>query len=311
MSEEIIAISFDALFAKSKVYITKALTRKAERDLEEYQLWASLALELLGKAALAQKHPCLVADPNHTDSMFVAAGISITTDVKTIGAKTVFERLKSLVGPFDEPVRKFCQSISERRNSELHSGDLPFKTMQLEAWEAQFWYACSLILSSFGSSFEVWIGSAEAETPNRIVQAKRHATFALVMSKIEEAKARFFAMSQKDREAAIFDAQNRPPSSYSSFFDYLNEHEWPQVCPACKSGGLLAGDRFHEEVTENDIGHSLWESVERTYGANEFLCPVCRLQLSGSEELEAASINENHTELEEREVDHEPEYGNC
>lgn len=311
MSEEIIAISFDALFGKSKVYIAKALTRKAEVDLEEYQLWASLALELLGKAALAHKHPCLVVDPTHTGSMFVAAGVSTTTDVKTIGAKTVFERLKMLVGPFDEPVRKFCQNISERRNSELHSGELPFKTMQLAAWEAQFWYACSLILTSFRSSFEIWIGSAEAEAPNRIVQAKRDATFALVMSKIEEAKSRFNAMPQRDREAAIADAENKPPWAYSSYFDYLNDHEWHRECPACRSAGFLAGDKFHEEVTENDIGHSLWESVERTYGANEFVCPVCRLHLSGTDELEAASIDPNHTELEEREVDYEPEYGNC
>ncbi|HWK32608.1 MAG TPA: hypothetical protein VNR51_02870, partial [Hyphomicrobium sp.] len=58
-----IAISGDALHAKSKVYIGRALARKAHGDLEEYQLWSSLALELLGKAALARKHPSLVVDP--------------------------------------------------------------------------------------------------------------------------------------------------------------------------------------------------------------------------------------------------------
>jgi hypothetical protein len=42
-----IAISGDALHAKSKVYIGRALARKADSDLDEYQLWASLALELL------------------------------------------------------------------------------------------------------------------------------------------------------------------------------------------------------------------------------------------------------------------------
>ena len=61
----------------------------------EYQLWASLALELLGKFALAQIHPCLVADPQSSVSLFAAAGVNIGTDVKTISAKTVFERLNS------------------------------------------------------------------------------------------------------------------------------------------------------------------------------------------------------------------------
>ena len=52
--EVFIAISGEALHSKSKVYISRAMMRKAANDLDEYQLWASLALELLGKAALAQ-----------------------------------------------------------------------------------------------------------------------------------------------------------------------------------------------------------------------------------------------------------------
>jgi hypothetical protein len=84
--EVFIAISGEALHAKSKVYIGRALARKGSSDLDEYRLWASLALELLGKAALARKHPSLVVDPTHWQSMFVAAGINVTTDVKTITA---------------------------------------------------------------------------------------------------------------------------------------------------------------------------------------------------------------------------------
>ncbi|MER8929783.1 hypothetical protein NKI34_29505 [Mesorhizobium sp. M0700] len=131
-----IAINGDALHAKSKVYIGRALGRKGADDLDEYQLWASLALELLGKAALARKHQSLVVDPTHWQSMFVAAGINVTTDVKTITAKTLFERLAHLVPRFDKTVQKFCQDIAERRNAELHSADLPFRTMRLDAWEA-------------------------------------------------------------------------------------------------------------------------------------------------------------------------------
>lgn len=66
-----VAIDGDALHAKSKVYIGRALSRKADGDLDEYQLWASLAIELLGKSALAKRHPSLVVDPTHWQSMFV------------------------------------------------------------------------------------------------------------------------------------------------------------------------------------------------------------------------------------------------
>jgi|KBSSwiStaDraftv2_1062776.scaffolds.fasta_scaffold29967_4 hypothetical protein len=137
-----IAINGEALHAKSKAYIGRAPSRKGAGDLDEYQLWASLALELLGKAALARKHPSLVVGPTRWRSMFVAAGINVTTDVKTITAKTLFERLAHLVPRFEKPLQKSCQEIAERCNAELHSADLPFKTMKLDAWEARYWHPC-------------------------------------------------------------------------------------------------------------------------------------------------------------------------
>ena len=48
------ALAADALLGKSRVYIGRALVAKARQDTGEYQLWESLALELLGKSALAE-----------------------------------------------------------------------------------------------------------------------------------------------------------------------------------------------------------------------------------------------------------------
>jgi hypothetical protein len=56
------AITEQGLLAKSRVYIQRAFRAKQANDLDEYQLWASLALELLGKAVLASIHPSLVVD---------------------------------------------------------------------------------------------------------------------------------------------------------------------------------------------------------------------------------------------------------
>ena len=47
------------------MYALWAFRSKKGGDVDEYQLWSSLALELLGKAALASIHPSLVADPTH------------------------------------------------------------------------------------------------------------------------------------------------------------------------------------------------------------------------------------------------------
>ncbi|MGH6936712.1 MAG: hypothetical protein ACRED2_11115 [Methylocella sp.] len=101
------ALSEEAIFNKSRVYIHRAMRAKNAEDMDEYQLWASLALELLGKAALARIHPSLIVDPSHQVSLFAASGVVLGTDVKTITWHTLFERLRHLSPRFGGSVRGF------------------------------------------------------------------------------------------------------------------------------------------------------------------------------------------------------------
>src|SRR5258708_12350557 len=141
------ALERDALYAKSQVYIHRGFRAHAEKDTEQYQLWASLALELLGKAALAKVHPALVADPGHYQSLFAACGRQLSPDIKTITAKTLFERLGHIEKSFDSRHQRFCEQIALRRNAELHSGESPFSGMAAEFWEREFWVASETLLS--------------------------------------------------------------------------------------------------------------------------------------------------------------------
>ena len=268
------AISEEALLGKSRVYIAKALRRKGENDLEEYQLWASLALELLGKATLAHRHPCLVVDPTHSPSLFVAAGVSATTDVKTITAKTLFERLRQLIPAFDEKVRLNCQAISERRNAELHSGDIPFKAMKVEAWEARYWYACNIILASMGRNLDEWIGEGEAKEKQQLLAIAAEKLKAGVAVKIEAAKVKIQNLSQKTRDQLIEEAAARGAAHYSDLFKWANDKAWEAKCIVCAAKGFLAGDSVNEEAIEETYDDGPWETVEITYSADEFACPV-------------------------------------
>ena len=83
-------LAAEALYTKSQVYIRRGLRAQSNEEAEEYQLWASLALELLGKAALAKVHPALIADPQHYQSLFAACGRELSTDVRTITAQNSF-----------------------------------------------------------------------------------------------------------------------------------------------------------------------------------------------------------------------------
>jgi len=305
-----IAISGDALHAKSKVYIGRALARKAHGDLDEYQLWSSLALELLGKAALARKHPSLVVDPTHWQSMFVAAGINVTTDVKTITAKTLFERLAHLVQRFDKTVQKFCQDIAERRNAELHSADLPFKTMKLDAWEARYWHACDTILHQMGSSLEQWLGASDAAAPRQLLDEAVKALESAVKLRVQAAREQFEALKKAERERLAAEAELREPQHQTALFKGRYDEIWTESCPACKCRSFMTGDQTGEDISEERDEYAIWEIVNREFVGEEFRCPTRELTLVGSDEIDAAGLNYIHGDQQEREMEYEPDYGN-
>jgi hypothetical protein len=55
------ALDSEALYTKSQVYIQRGFRAKGAGDAEEYQLWASLSLELLGREAEVDKRRCASA----------------------------------------------------------------------------------------------------------------------------------------------------------------------------------------------------------------------------------------------------------
>lgn len=308
--EVFIAINGDALHAKSKVYIGRALTRKGNGDLDEYQLWASLALELLGKSALARKHPSLVVDPIHWQSMFVAVGINVTTDIKTITAKTLFERLAHLVPRFDKTIQKFCQDIAERRNAELHSADLPFKTMRLDAWEARYWHACDTILHQMGSSLEHWLSAADAKAPRQLLDEAAKALKAAVTLRVAAAKEQFAALKKSERERLAAEGELRDPHHQAILFKGSYDEIWTQGCPACGCRAFMTGEQTGEDISEDRDEYAIWEVVDREFIGEEFRCPTCELTLIGSDEIDAAGLSYIHDDQQERQMEYEPDYGN-
>lgn len=306
------ALTKEGLLGKSKVYIQRAFRSKHVHDLDEYQLWASLALELLGKAALSSIHPSLVADPNHGASLFAAAGVHIGTDIKTITAKTVYDRLEHISKYFDLKTKKFCDAISLRRNSELHSGELPFKEMRLEAWESRYWHAAQVILDILGSSLDEWLGADSARAPNELVAEATAAAVQAARERVAQAKEHFKKRPKGDQNAALDESRTKHAFHYPSLFRFSNDHEWEVECPACTGRAFLAGASYGEEVLDKMPGEEEWEEeVEKNYGAEELRCPVCDLYLRSRVEIEAVGVDPDYTEIEIREREYEPDYGNC
>jgi hypothetical protein len=303
----------EALYTKSQVYIRRGLKAQSAGDAEEYQLWASLAIELLGKAALAKIHPALIADPQHYQSLFAACGREISPDVRTIIAKTLFERLGHIEKAFDLRHKRFCEQIALRRNAELHSGESPFSGMAAEAWEREFWGAVETLLKMQDESLESWLGAEDSKAPAEIIEQAEEALEWAVKNRITRCKEDFEDKYQDPKKRAEVLEKSKE-------FRYWNWPEYRQLggdrieeyeCPACGATGMLSGTLWNEEVSDDiDPDDPTTEWVDQTYVVEEFLCPTCTLHLYGTNETRAAGLGEEFTRTEVRERDFGPPYMN-
>lgn len=305
------SLQAEALYAKSQVYINRGFRALDSGDREEYQLWASLALELIGKAALASVHPALITDPNHFQSLFAACGRVISADTKTITAKTLFARLSHLGKAFDKRHQTFCEQISLRRNAELHSGESPFSGMAPDAWEREFWSAAECILKMQDETLESWLGSEKAKAPKKVIAKAEAARKWEVKDRISRHKDDFESRFKdpKKREEAREKAENLGWRDIAKFFKTSPEGELSVECPACECNAPISGVVWDEETI--DSNDEWWEEKVRVhYVSQEFHCPTCLLGLSDSDEILAAGLPPEFDHEEVREREFEPDYGN-
>ncbi|KTC54984.1 hypothetical protein AO258_22580 [Pseudomonas syringae ICMP 19498] len=310
------ALSTDALYGKAAIYARRAFEAKESGEDDAYQLWATLALELLGKFALARIHPSLVVDPKNSNSMLEACGISTATAVRTIDANEVFLRLKHIVPGFNSLAYNACKDLADRRNAELHSGHAAYIGISLKEWEGKLWHAVRLILQSAGKDLEDLIGSAAAEKEELIVHLS-HLKSQTALQKIEHARDTFSKDDDgKKRTSKTLEIQRLQSEDRSWWHLYRQTNQtysqyWTRICPACACTAVLGGDKDYEELTDDQEEVTPgYEEVETIYSPAEFICDQCNLHLIGADELSAAGLSDEIVEVDEREISYEPYYGN-
>lgn len=314
-----VALLAESLIQKSKAYAKRALAGKQSKNDDDYQLYAALALELLAKSSLAKLHPSLVVKTDNLNSLLEANGIPTGTAVRTIDASDAYARLRHTVPSYTTPDMEACRKLADRRNAELHSGEAAFAAFPPNLWEGEFWHAAELILKSMRLTLEDWLG-ADARAPKELLAALRKAKAAAVQQRIGRAKIAFdeFKSDGKKKRSAkqikqiLEDSTKLNPHEHRDLFVYRGIHLWLDICPACRAHGIVGGEKAHEESAEDQSNSEPgYEIVEVSYYPLEFHCPTCGLALEGNEEVIMAGIADDaHYELEEREIQYEPDYGN-
>jgi hypothetical protein len=306
----------ESLLTKSKKFAKRSLELKAAGDLDESQLWASMALELLAKASLSLIHPSLVVETDNLNSLLEASGINTRTPVRTIKANDTYARLKHTVPHFGTLAFEACKKLAERRNAELHSGEAALSSVPPIGWEGDYWNAAELILNSMNSDLREWLG-ADSKAPQELLKNLRTAKKQAATERVKQRAAEFSkpadGRKRGKKEIEEIHAQSKAlrPNDFIGSFQYFYAQYWLQECPACKSYGIAGGDEAYEDLAEDqsdaDYGY---EIIERGFDPIEFHCPSCQLSLVGEEALRAVGISEQYIETQESEIQYEPDYGN-
>lgn len=308
------AFGHDPLYNKSRLFIARGLENRTAGRYDDFQLWASLSLELLAKAAIAYVDPILVADPTSFGSMLAAAGHPHGTATRSIMAKTVFERLVIVAPGFDRNAHDFCMLLAARRNDELHSGALPYVGTSPDSWVPTFWNVAEVILSAQEKTLVDWVGRDEAGRAAELVDAVRTAVEQAVAHRIEERQAWFNATyppgssSRRAIQAEVAALWYLRGSFGQRAPDALTQ----QTCPACESTGAIGGDEYYSEAEETpgSFDEPPGRIVTTYYKALGFRCRACNLVLDGQSELDLAGLPTEFSIEGDWEPDVELDYGN-
>lgn len=157
----------EALWSKAKVFLNRAMDPGPGRSFDEQALWASAALELLGKAALARVSPLLIAEPTEEGAnILIATGlIEGTAQFTSVSASTVFKRCQRAFRPFSA---SDAQRFSAARNEYLHGSGIGFMTLAPQAWWPRYWALAVILVTAQDREIEDLVG------PDRMQAVEAH-----------------------------------------------------------------------------------------------------------------------------------------
>lgn len=294
-----------ALWAKAKVFLNRAMDTAPSRSFDEQALWASAALELLGKAALARVSPLLIAEPTEDGvNVLIATGlIEGTAKFTSVRAATVFKRCARAFRPFDAGT---AQKIADSRNEYLHGSGVGFAVLTLELWWPSFWAQAAILVTAQDREIEDLVGLDRVSTVDAYLEQNSKNVEECTGALINRAKQRLNQYRAGTLPAKV--QQEWEAFELSAMLRYRA----PATCPACGSAGRVEAedaDDYEVEYEYDEDGGpaSMWATA--TVTPDYFSCSTCRLVLDRYELVHQAGLAEPFTAIDD-DPPQEPEYGN-
>lgn len=276
----------DALWLKAKLFLSRGMDADDDRPFDERALWASLALELLGKAALARTSPLLIAEPTEDGKNLLVASGLVQGEARFVSAraKTIFTRCGHAFPPFSH---KEVLHITNARNEYLHGATPGFTLIPEHAWWPRYWRQAVILNNASDRTIEELVGlDREAEVEAHLEQNQQNIEHRLAML-INQARTRLAQHKAGTLPAKI--AQQWSPGRDGTVG--LGRRDDTR-CPACRDDGVIEG----EDITDTDIdveqyGEGYWgSSITLTVASDYFSCPHCGLVLDNYDLIEKADL---------------------
>lgn len=275
--------SKEALLNKAQRYATLMLERP--RDNWQFGFWSVLCLEMLVRASVASISPVLIADTKDWNNILFALGkksSGIKLSPKSIDISEVLTRTASLFPGFTREMVNFCTLHFQRRNSELHSGELPFDDIGTSSWLSQYYNCCKVLLETVKVPMTQIFGTEEATTATTLIQALEDGAAKAVKGTINAHQTIWKDKSLDERNKLAKEAKIRSSRADGHRVE----------CPACQSVGLVQGAPAGSKKTtlEDDV-----IMVRQTMLPSHFLCKACGLKIMGYSKLNACKLGGTFT----------------
>ncbi len=274
--------SKDSLFAKSQLY-AEAMS-DSQNSSWQFGLWSAFVLEMLIRSAVAATSPALLADNRDWNNLlfaldkpskkakFVAKSASITE---------LIQRIEDLSDSLTREHSNFSASHVARRNSEIHSGAMPFENLGTSSWLPMFYTVCEILVKEIGESLESLFGDDTAERAREEIAALKDDNANTVKGTISAHRTVWSEKTEEEQEQSRNQAETVA----------LRHYGHRVSCPACESVALLQGKAAGEvqrEVDEDGI-------IERQVMLPEsFNCFACGLKITGYSKLIVSGIGDTY-----------------
>lgn len=272
--------SKEALSSKAELY-AEEMHERSQSDWQ-FGFWSSLTLEMLLRASVATISPSLLADGKDWSHLLFATGRDPNVKKyvpKSIEIRTLLPHIENTFPAFTKEMLDFCITHTARRNSEVHSGDMPFEGLGTSSWLPRFYQTCECLLQIIGTSLDDFFGTEVAESAREHIQGAKDEAAKTVKQNINAHKTIWTEKEESDRESL----QEQAKSSMTRYYGHRVK------CPACDSDAALHGSAsgpVKREVDEDGV------TEKQSMLPSSFECMACGLKISGYSKLIACGLGD-------------------